>query len=136
MGIFNTFGAVSGQMSARQERLQVADAFVEELKVPGRLAELLDSLRTSGQGDLMRQWIAGSTEPVSATQLQQGLRNCALLQNLATRTKMPTGVVKTGLSVLLPLTIAQLAREGYVTADGESSEKSLTELNGLAEALR
>lgn len=34
---------------------------------------------------------------------------------------MPSGVVKTGLAVLLPITIGQLARDGYVTAESEAS---------------
>ena len=56
MGIFNSFGAMSGQFAAKQERLQVANALVEELQVPGNIAELLHSLDTAGQGALVRQW--------------------------------------------------------------------------------
>ncbi len=73
MGIFNTFGAVSGQMSAKQEHLQIANALLEELKVPGKLAAILSSLRASEHATLLPRWIAGEISPVTASVVQQGL---------------------------------------------------------------
>ena len=136
MGIFNSFGAMPGQMSAKQEQLQVASALAEELKEPGKLAELLSSLRTGGQSDLIKRSVSGEAAPVTTAQLQQGLEQSGMLQNLATRTRMPTGVVKAGLAVLLPLALARLARDGYLTAEGEATGKAPIELDSLAEALR
>lgn len=49
---------------------------------------------------------------------------------------MPRGVVKAGLAILLPITIGQLARDGYVTAESEASGEAPTKLDGLADALR
>ena len=136
MGLFNTFGAVSGQMSARQERLQVADALIEEFKVPGKLAGLLASFKQSAYGQMLQHWLAGQTDAVSPSQIQEGLGQSTLLQDLATRTRMPVGIVKTHLAVLMPLSIAQLGRDGYVTADGEASAKPLMEGESLADTLR
>ena len=136
MGVFNTFGAVSGQMSAKQEQLQVANALVEELKMPGKLVEILSSFKASGQIALVREWISGKTTAVNGAVVQQALKQSTFLEDLAARTKMPLGVVKSGLAVLLPLAIGQLARDGYVTAEGDPSAEQLTDLGGLANALR
>ena len=135
MGIFNSFGAMSGQFAAKQERLLVANALIEEFKGPGKLVELIHLLNTNGQGNLVRQWASGEAAPMTATQVQQGLKQGTLLDNLTTKTKMPIGVVKTSLAILLPLSISQLAREGYVTAEGEPSGQLLTDSAGLAKAL-
>ena len=136
MGIFNSFGAMSGQFAAKQERLQVANALVEELQAPGKIAELLHSLDTAGQGALVQQWASGEMVAVTTTQLQQALQQSTLLEDLTRRTRMPVGVVKKSLAVLLPLSIGQLAQEGYVTAEGKASGKPLTSLTGLLDALR
>ena len=136
MGIFNSFGAMSGQFAAKQERRQVAEALIEELKQPGKIAELLHTLNQNGLGTLLQQWVAGEKAPVTVAQLQQGLKQSTLLDALTTRTKMPIGVVKTSLSVLLPISIDLLAREGIVTVDGEPSGKVLDDSTDLAEALR
>ncbi len=136
MGIFNTFGAVSGQMSAKQEHLQIANALIEELLMPGKLAAIHASLKASDQGNLLRQWISGQSAPVTATAVQQGLTQCTLVADLERRTKMPSGVVKAGLAVLLPITMAQLAQDGFVTADGEAPAVAPSNLDSLARALR
>ena len=136
MGIFNSFGAMSGQFAAKQERRQVAEALIEELREPGKIAELLRSLNQNGLGGLLQQWVSGEKAPVSVAQLQQGLKQSTLLEALTTRTKMPIGVVKTSLAVLLPLSIELLAREGIVTVNGEASGQVLDDSRSLAEALR
>ena len=136
MGIFNTFGAVSGQMSAKQEHLQIAKALIEEFLKPGKLAATLSSLKASDQGNLLRRWISGDSAPVTATAVQQGIGQCTLLTELENRTRMPSGVVKAGLAVLLPIAMAQLARDGDVTAEGDASAEAPADLDNLAHALR
>ena len=79
MGIFNSFGAMSGQFAAKQERGKVAEALIQELKEPGKVAELLHSLHENGLGTLVREWVAGEKAPVTVAQLQQGLKQSTLL---------------------------------------------------------
>ncbi len=136
MGTFNSFGAVSGQMSAKQEHLQIANALLEELKVPGKLAAILSSLRASEHAILLPRWIAGETSPVTASVVQQGLQQTTLIQNLESRTRMPGGVVKAGMAVLLPIAVCQLAQDGSVTAEGEAAGELPKNFDNLVKALR
>ena len=48
MGIFNSFGAMSGQFAAKQERILVAKRLLEELQLPGKIAELVASFKSNG----------------------------------------------------------------------------------------
>ena len=135
MGIFNSFGAMSGQFAARQERSKVAAALVEELKVPETIAEVMKSLHTNGVMDFVRQWAAGNTAPLSSEHLQQSVRSSALLDSIVRKTNMPVGVVKTSMTVLLPLLIRQLTVGGQLTPEGVVTGLPLTDSDQLAASL-
>lgn len=135
MGIFNSFGAMSGQFAAKQERAKVAASLLEELQTAGRIGELVKSVKANGLEKLLTEWTTGNTAPASAVQVQQSLKGNPLLDALVRKTNMPIGVVKTSLTVLLPLAVRQLALDGQVSPDGKATGWPLTDANGLAEAL-
>ena len=107
-GIFSSFGAMSGQFAAKQERGQVAKALVEELQQPGKLDSLVQELERNAPA-LLEQWTGGSTEPMPVAEVQKSLGKYDLLTSLVQRTNMPPGVVKSSLAVLLPIAMHHLA---------------------------
>ncbi len=135
MGIFNSFGAMSGQFAAKQERAKVAAALVEELKTPENLAGLIQSLQANGVTDLVRQWTAGSTAPTTPETVTRTFGNSPLLGTLVSKTNMPVGVIRTSMTVLLPLTIHQLALGGQIRPDGSATGSVLADFDRLAKAL-
>ena len=135
MGIFNAFGAMSGQFAAKQERLLVAKRLLEELQLPGMIAELVASFKSNGVRFLFFPWSAGQTTPAIAEEFQQCLKNSTLMNDLVRKTNMPVGVVKASLAILLPLTTHQLTTTGNITPDGEASEHPLTDIDKLIQAL-
>lgn len=126
---------MSGQFAAKQERARVAPFLIEELRGSGRIAALIASFKTNGLGSLLSLWAAGETMPATAEQVQRALKGDQLVEELMRKTNMPLGVVKTSLTVLLPLTVRQLSLDGQLSADGTLAGLPLEDTTGLVAAL-
>lgn len=136
MGIFNSFGAMSGQFAAKQERAQIAGALAAELQVPGRLKAILRAIQNNGFTELLGQWTEGQTAPIAAGELPQSLAGTGLMESLAKRTSMPTGVVKGSLAQLLPLAVHYLSGTGQILPGFLTLEDSTFSLAAFLQAVK
>ena len=133
-GIFGSFGAMSGQFAAKQERGQVAKALVEELQVAGTQDALIKDLQQNAP-ELLRQWRSGVTSPVPSAKIDSILGKSDLIQKLSQRTQMPPGVVKASAGVLLPIAVHHLAAVKTPPEDGPQLG-SLSDPESLLQALQ
>ncbi|MGE0645604.1 MAG: YidB family protein [Nitrospira sp.] len=122
MGLMDQVGqAVGGLMggeSGQNPLLQAVAGLLGKDSGIGGLAGLVAGFQKNGLGDLVNSWVGtGQNLPVTPTQIEQGLGG-DLLNQLASKAGLSSGVASSQLAGLLPDLIDKLTPNGKVEAGG------------------
>lgn len=118
MGLMDMVSQMAGGQGGNTA--QVGGGLMQELQnSPGGLGGLLQSFQRNGQGAAVQQWGQGNTAPADPNQVEQGLNGTGIIDNIAQKTGMSPGMVKTGLAVLVPVLIHHLISQGHVDEQGQ-----------------
>ncbi len=118
MGLMDMVSEMTGQGGGNTA--QVGGGLMNELQnSPGGLGGILQSFQRNGQGGAVQQWGQGNTAPADPNQVEQGLNGTRIIDNIAQKTGMSSGMVKTGLAVLVPVLIHHLISQGHVDEQGQ-----------------
>ena len=121
MGLMDMVSQMAGGQGAGNTA-QVGGGLMQELQNrPGGLGGLLQSFQQNGQGAAVQQWGQGNTAPADPNQMEQGLNGTGIIDSISQKTGVSTGMVKTGLAVLVPVLIHHLISQGHVNEQGEQT---------------
>jgi uncharacterized protein YidB (DUF937 family) len=136
MGILDSVTQMAGQFGGGGDHAKVAGGLMDEIQQqPGGVGGIFKSFQQNGMGGLVQQWAGGQTAPASPQQMEQGLGGTGMIDNIAARTGMSSGMVKMGLAVVVPMVIHHFVSSGHVTAQGEPTGAPAPESGGLLQSV-
>lgn len=125
MGILDTIEGMAGQAMNGQEQqsLQVPENASEQGRVagsflqiasehPGGLGGIMDMFRNQGMGQHVEQWQNGQTQQATPDQVQAGLGNNGILDQVAQRAGVSPTVAKVALAAVLPMILSHMTNNG------------------------
>lgn len=136
MGFLDKITALTGQFGGGEDAAKVGGGLMQELEnSPGGVSGIVQSFQQNGLGGLVQQWGSGQTQGVGPEQIEQGLGNSAIIQNVAERTGMSPDAVKSGLATLMPLVISHCVSNGHITADGAPTGAPLPDSSSMLQSV-
>lgn len=118
MSILNTVESMATSHSG-PEYQSVASALMAELEQSSTgTSGLLQSFQRNGMGAFAEQWVQGNTQP-NPTSIEGGLAGTDLVERIAERTGLSTGVVRCALAVIVPILIHHVVSNRHISPTGE-----------------
>ena len=103
----------AGQTTSSGTNAQVTGGLMQALdEHPGGLAGVLDHFRNNGMGDHVQNWATGQQQTATPQQIDQGLGNTGLIDNVAQRAGVSPEIAKVAMATILPVVIAHFTNGG------------------------
>ena len=116
MGILDTIEGLAGQQQ-NNANPQVAHGMMQALdEHPGGLAGVLESFRNNGMDQHVQNWSSGQQQEASPEQMQQGLGNTGLIENVAQKSGVSPEIAKVAMAAMLPMVISHFTQGGQQAA--------------------
>ena len=114
MGLLDMIeGAAGGQAGGVGNNQKVAGGLMQALdEHPGGLSGVIDQFKQNGMGDHVQNWATGQQQTATPEQVQQGLGNTGLIDNVAERAGVSPEVAKVAMATILPMVIAHFTAGG------------------------
>jgi len=117
------------------DKAAVAGGTMQEIESQGGIGSIFSAFQQNGLGGLVQQWAAGQTAPAQPAEVEQGLGGTGMIENIANRTGVSSGVVSTILAALLPMVIHHFVQSGHVTEQGEATGQPAPETGGMLQSI-
>ncbi len=112
MGILDTIEGLAGQQGGNANP-QVAHGMMQALdEHPGGLAGVLENFRSNGMDQHVQNWSSGQQQTASPEQIQQGLGNTGLIENVAQKSGVSPDMAKAAMAMMLPVLMAHFTQGG------------------------
>ncbi len=115
MGILDMVEGFAGQQGNTNP--QVAHGMMQALdEHPGGLAGVLENFKSNGMDQHVQNWSSGQQSTASPEQIQQGLGNTGLIDNVAQKAGVSSEVAKMAMAAMLPMIISHFTQGGQQAA--------------------
>ena len=116
MGILDTIENLAGQQGGGANP-QVAHGMMQALdEHPGGLAGVLENFRSNGMDQHVQNWSSGQQQTASPEQIQQGLGNTGLIENVAQKSGVSPEAAKAAMAMMLPVLMSHFTQGGQQAA--------------------
>jgi uncharacterized protein YidB (DUF937 family) len=120
MGFFDEIGSMAGQLSQGSDTAKVAGGLMAALQQhPGGIQGVIDSFKQNGMEDHVNAMASGEQSTTTPEQVQQGLGNTGLIEEVAEHAGVSPEVVKVAMATVLPMVIQHFAPNGQVAEHSE-----------------
>jgi uncharacterized protein YidB (DUF937 family) len=126
MGILDSIGALTGDLSQSSSTAKVAGGLVQALQEhPDGIQGILNSFTKNGLGDHVTALATGQAETTTPGQVQQGFAGSGLIEKAAQHAGVSPEIAATAVSTVLPMIMQHFAPGGQAAPQSQ--------LGGLAQ---
>ena len=113
MGILDTIESMAGQGGQGNNNSQVAGGLMQALdEHPGGLQGVIQNFQQNGMAQHVQNWSNGQQQTATPEQIQQGVGNTGLIENVAAKAGISPEMAKIGMAVVLPMVLAHFTNGG------------------------
>ncbi len=117
MGILDTIESMAGQGGQGGNNSQVAGGLMQALdEHPGGLQGVIQSFQQNGMAQHVQNWSTGAQQTATPEQIQQGVGNTGLIDQVAAKAGISPEMAKIGMAVVLPMVLAHFTNGGQQQA--------------------
>ena len=114
MGILDTIESMAGQQGqGGGSNAQVAGGLMQALdEHPGGLQGVIQSFQQNGMAQHVQNWSSGQQQTATPEQIQQGVGNTGLIDEVAAKAGISPEMAKIGMAVVLPMALSHFTQGG------------------------
>lgn len=135
MGILDIASSLAGHFGIGDATMVGAGLIHEIESSPQGISGLVEAFQQNGLGSLVQQWASGESDQATTDQIQQGLGNTALIENIAQRTGLSVNSVELGVATLIPLVIRHFVANGLANHDGTPTGVPAPDASSMLQAI-